>query len=147
MGEMTMKNRKERKERKEYKGAVYFARKEGTTTYKVGCSRKPFMRVNFIQGYCKDKLEIVLMIYSDDIYKDEYRIHKALEYYKIQGEWYNITNYNDLVRIAKHYGENVVTLGYGKITEGNRKLAMAIRGKTLADEQLKHLALSMVGGR
>ena len=63
-------------------GFVYIIKMHGQDWLKIGHARDPYQRVKSVKSFLPEDPEVYHMVYSDDRYRDEKEVHKALETYR-----------------------------------------------------------------
>jgi len=69
---------------------LYLIKEEGSSNYKIGISKDPETRLKQLQTGNSNRLALVYTTKAENRYKEERKIHKILEAYKLHGEWFNL---------------------------------------------------------
>jgi hypothetical protein len=76
---------------KDKSGFVYLIKTVQNDSYKIGCSKNVYKRLEQLQTSCPFELIVIHRIFSTDAFLLESKLHDYFSAYKIRGEWFELT--------------------------------------------------------
>lgn len=136
---------------------VYFFREKGRSSVKVGMTGGDvYDRFNAFKTYCASEPYIVGVIETDDPHTLERQIHKRVEAYRLNGEFFEISDEYVLKLISEYNPmyEKALTLINKHLSDGSLDMSMLIdfinrscSNDIITDGQPAYYSLDMIKSR